>query len=453
MMKKLYFFFLLLSFWGLGGFSYAQSVKLIGTDFANSAITFTVNLNSATSTWVFVEYTTDPSPTSAIMSRATFTDVSYTPPSTGTLAAEGRGFLLESSATITAKLDGVSGKFSLCVYAVDVPPNAVSQPDGTYLLYGTPPFTINGDITEHSNTFGPGTCITSITDFTYNPEGRIIAPPFSAGAINDAGVFTLNGHAPATNPTNATEASGGVGNIMYEWRRTGTNSKTLTNSNFPEYDISDDPTNYDTPGAYYFTRYAKDGICNTTFTPSGGQYELWVDVPPGAGTQTWVCNAQTWSGALSYSVAGCTDSPSFAGSNPPTVARYRSTNLYPNSGYLYNWKCVDEQGAVLCPSPWRVPMMSDFETLDACFKNMTEYGSVGSRDWMAATYENLWGVVYGGYSNAIDLVTHGTWSYYWTPESLSSTQAKRPGLNYNGARQLGTSAGAKLGGFQVRCVL
>jgi uncharacterized protein (TIGR02145 family) len=449
-MKKLYFFLLLPLWMGNLSSAYTQSVKLIGADFATSAVTFTVDVGAAPRIWVFVGYTTDPSPTSAIMSRATFTP----PVSAGTLAAENRGFWLENNATVTATLSGVSGsRFSWCAYAVDAPPNAVSQPDGSYQLHGTPPFTINGDITEYSNTFGPGTCIESITDFTYNPAGHII-PLYSVsvGAINDADVATLVGHAPATNPTNATAASGGDGNIIYEWRRTGTSSKTLTNSTFSDYDISDDPTNYDTPGTYYFTRYAKDNTCKTTFTLSGGQYELRVyDVPPYSGTLTWTVGTQIWSSALSHSVTGCNVTTNFGSTNPPAVAYYRSEGLYDGSGYLYNWKCVDEQRSALCPSPWRVPTVSDYTTLDTYFTSMTGYGTVGTAAWVANTYLNLWGVVYGGYMNGSTLSEGGTAAVYWTTTANTAQVSRCVRHRATGVREL-PCQGHMYTGMQVRCV-
>jgi uncharacterized protein (TIGR02145 family) len=396
-MKKLYYFLLLLPLWGSGGFSCAQSVKLIGSHFDTGAVTFTVDVGAATPTWVLVEYTTDPSPTSAIMSRATFTEASYTPSLAGTLAAEGRGFLLTSSATITAKLSGVNGRFSWCGYAFGAPPNAKLKPDGSYTLHGTPPFIVNGDtLAAGVRTFGPGTCIESITDFTYNPAWS--APtPFSAGSITTAGTATIVGIAPAAIVANAAPASGGDRNITYQWRRSdGTGSATLTGSS-ATYALNEDPENYSTAGTYYFTRYAKDG-CNTTFTPSGGQYTLRVvpdaALPPYSGTLTWTVGTQIWSGALSNPVTGCTSATVFGPTNPPTVAYYRSEELYDDSGYLYNWKCSNEQRSNLCPSPWRLPKQSDFVALDIALGGNGGQRVVSS-DWLNATYVGLWGARFG----------------------------------------------------------
>jgi hypothetical protein len=103
-----------------------------------------------------------------------------------------RGFRLETSgntgsSTVTATLslaDDVE-KFNWCVYAFDYPPNAVLQPDGTYQLHGSPPFTINGDIEKTTNTFGAGTCIESITDLTGNPAGIILMAPVATVSASE----------------------------------------------------------------------------------------------------------------------------------------------------------------------------------------------------------------------------------------------------------------------------
>jgi hypothetical protein len=53
------------SFGGVGCFSaWAQpTVTLVDQNFDTGAVTFTVDVGAAISTWVLVEYTTDPSPT------------------------------------------------------------------------------------------------------------------------------------------------------------------------------------------------------------------------------------------------------------------------------------------------------------------------------------------------------------------------------------------------------
>jgi hypothetical protein len=224
-MKKLYFIFLILPFWGLSS-TYAQSVKLIDQNFDTGAVTFTVDVGAATPTWVLVEYTTDPSPTSAIMSRATFTNETVIPGDAGTLAAEGQGFLLTSSATITAKLSGVNdSRFSWCGYAFNAPPNAKLNPDGSYTLRGTPPFIVNGEtLADDVTTFVPGTCITSITDFTYNPAGNPSLPVVTVSA-SETEVCA------GTEVTFTATASGGTTTAMtYTWDVAGSTPSFSTNT-------------------------------------------------------------------------------------------------------------------------------------------------------------------------------------------------------------------------------
>jgi uncharacterized protein (TIGR02145 family) len=225
-MKKLYFYLLLLPFWALGASSaWAQSVQLVGSNFDTGAVTFTVDVGAATPTWVLVEYTTNPSPNLATMSRATFTYESINPPSAGTLAAENRGFLLTSSATITAKLKDVSGRFSWCGYALGAPPNATVNPEGGYTLRGTPPFIINGIIEVSAGTFGPSPCIESFTDFTYNPGGLFPEPPAVTVSASETIVC------PGTEVTFIATASGGTTSEMtYTWDVAGTTVTTTANT-------------------------------------------------------------------------------------------------------------------------------------------------------------------------------------------------------------------------------
>jgi hypothetical protein len=230
-MKKYYFFFLLLLFWGLGGFSAwaQQSVKLISEDFNNSEVKFSVSLGAATSTWVFVEYTTPPSHSPANMSRATFTSVSFNPTGAGaTVTGEPRGFWLTESATVTATLENAPDQFSWCAYALSPPPNARVKAGGGYTLLGTQPFTIvtnNGTFTVDSDELGAGTCITSITDFTYNPAGFLHDP-----------LLTVTANAPtpvcAGTITFTASASGGITDAMsYTWSIAG--AETTTTSDNP----------------------------------------------------------------------------------------------------------------------------------------------------------------------------------------------------------------------------
>ena len=100
--------------------------------------------------------------------------------------------------------------------------------------------------------------------------------PFTAGAIAADSATIEAGLKPGITVQNRTDASGGGNSISYQWRRSGTGSATLT-GNTAAYDISNDSTNYASPGTYYIKRYAKNNICNDTWTASGGQYTLTVE--------------------------------------------------------------------------------------------------------------------------------------------------------------------------------
>jgi hypothetical protein len=179
-MKKLFFLFFL-PLWGLGGSAHASvTVTPLSTDFINKNVTFRVEYANAVNNraWVWIDLcpVSGVTPTTfqtAVISAASATGNNVIYSSTNT-----RGFFVTASpATVTATLSNASGKFNWCAYGSDAPPTAVINTGGGYTLKGTPPFTINGTLTENANTFGAGTCITSITDLTGNPDGNPHAIP------------------------------------------------------------------------------------------------------------------------------------------------------------------------------------------------------------------------------------------------------------------------------------
>jgi hypothetical protein len=226
---------------------------------------------------------------------------------------------------------------------------------------------------------------------------------FTAGAITTASGNASTGVAPGITIASATSAGGGDGTITYKWERTGQVAKSLA-TNTATYAINNDASNYAVAGVYYFTRYAHDGTCNTDWTASTGQYTLTVATPPppGSGTNTWACGAQTWSGALRQAV-GTSSSSWPAGS--ATTAYYYSGGS-PDDGYYYNWKNVADNAETLCPYPWRVPYTSDFGTLDRCFGG-TGYNRTGVplSTWIGPNYILNWGGTWGGYFDGTSITT------------------------------------------------
>ncbi|MDR0729409.1 MAG: hypothetical protein LBF19_04715, partial [Prevotellaceae bacterium] len=186
---------LLLSLLSLASLSvWGQSVVRItqlGADYAAAppTVSFRVywdsapdNITHLDSVWLFVDY----QPIAANGSLGAWTPATLSAPAAtapGTVIAgslNGRGFYLRGatptfSSTVTVTLDGLSAgdRFNWCAYASDYPPNA-TEGAGYYELHGTPPFLINGAITEPTRHYTG--CITSLTDRTGCPGLVPVSP-------------------------------------------------------------------------------------------------------------------------------------------------------------------------------------------------------------------------------------------------------------------------------------
>jgi uncharacterized protein (TIGR02145 family) len=273
-MKKLYYFLLLLPLWGSGGLSAQVSVELMGK--TPPQVFFTVSWGAKApynnKIWVLAQVSTSGI---GAEERALVTEVSATGATASTVTGH-RGFWLETSgvngsATVSATLGLAPGveHFNWCVYAFDYPPNAVLQPDGSYQLRGSPPFIINDDITEYSNTFGPGTCITSFTDATNNPEGIVPAPIawFSGGDVSQT-VTVGDAITPITFETTCTTCTISVTSSKLPDGVSGTWTS-------PNYTVSGIPV---LTGTYNYTLTAEEGNgCSHTSVIG----TIKVEAPPG----------------------------------------------------------------------------------------------------------------------------------------------------------------------------
>jgi hypothetical protein len=115
-----------------------------------------------------------------------------------------------------------------------------------------------------------GTCNPSFTQST-GSWTVTVHPQFTAGAINTTGESICPGGDPATIGS-ATDAGGGYGTIVYKWQANGAD---IASSNSEAYNP---PSGLTTTTTY--TRFAKDGTCNTTFTQSTGSWTVTVYVGP-----------------------------------------------------------------------------------------------------------------------------------------------------------------------------
>jgi hypothetical protein len=258
---------------------------------ATPAITFDVSWTtppSATpshrdSIWLFADYrTVNTDGTTGAWTPASITAATITS-GAGTLIIStlpGRGFFLDGhglttlNTTIRVTLDAPANeRFNACVYASDWPPNATLNAGGGYTLKGSPPFIINGTITEPSRTFGAGTCVTSITDATGHP-GIVYTQTFSAGAIATTGETVCAGGTPTT-IISITPFTGGDNTATYLWYKNGELISGATGENYtpPASDAA-------TAGTYVYMRMANDQTCNVTPIASTGSWILKVEADP-----------------------------------------------------------------------------------------------------------------------------------------------------------------------------
>jgi uncharacterized protein (TIGR02145 family) len=96
--------------------------------------------------------------------------------------------------------------------------------------------------------------------------------PFDAGAIATDGQTILVGSTPAT--INSVQNATGIGGISYQWYKNGTAISGATDAYYtpPQADAA-------VVGVNTYTRRAKDYLCNTTLTPSVGNWVLKVECP------------------------------------------------------------------------------------------------------------------------------------------------------------------------------
>jgi uncharacterized protein (TIGR02145 family) len=238
---------------------------------------------------------------------------------------------------------------------------------------------------------------------------------------------------------------------------TATNSATIsrTGGNFPagvsgtatgsSFTISGTPTQ---AGTFGYSLTAATGSC--TSSAATGTLTV-LSAPPGAAsTYIWGIGSQFWSAPLQKAQAGCTAAIDLGEASPPPVAYYRTSDLYNGSGYLYNWKCVNDYAAQLCPSPWRVPTRDDFVALDKAFGGNGENRDGVDPKWIEAAYMLLWGGVCGGTNDVATIYGRGTYAWYWSGTQVGASvnilQISLGGM----VRPAGTYG--PRGAVQVRCV-
>ncbi|MDR3350508.1 MAG: hypothetical protein LBN98_02515, partial [Prevotellaceae bacterium] len=105
-----------------------------------------------------------------------------------------------------------------------------------------------------------------------------------------------------------------------------------------------------------------------------------------ASTHMWTFGEQTWSDAIHIPECNKDDF-----SRSDTEPQCRSYTEDANTWYYYNWPYVNQHAAILCPSPWRVPTIADYNELNA----NAPY-EVRPASWWVGGYVSPGGVFLGG---------------------------------------------------------
>jgi hypothetical protein len=267
---------------------------------------------------------------------------------------------------------------------------------GGYKLHGTPPFTINGNLTVNANTFGAGTCITSITDLTGNPDG--IAHDIPQATISGA----------AANPCPATTAvltAAAANATTFTWYKNGAQVQSGTS------------TSYTVTATDSYTVQGKNANCTGTVstakvvtisTCSNGT------TVTGCTTPTLYLSGVGFSSSATYTNNGITIS------SPVTATTCQKTNYSGLSSGTFNadcrtnptfqgdvlsWCMVKQYASILCPSPWHVPVESElrsFLDLQAGTQECTTQYA-GMNGWELNGHAMDGGLLAGG----------GDWGYNW----------------------------------------
>jgi hypothetical protein len=230
---------LLFPLWGLGGWGFclsAQSVTItpIGANYSNKTVTFRVSWSGSFSpdnrVWVWIDYC----PVAGVTPAGTFgpTRIDGVTPIDKVSNITLRGFFVTANpTTVTATLNTTQAKFNWCAYGSGAPPRAELQPDGSYLLKGTPPFVVNDVPLDASLTSYSDGCIETMTDLTGHPAAYLTPKPevFTPQPAPRCGAGMID--------LSATAGGGATTAMTYTWTVNGGAPQTTTTGALPLEDV------------------------------------------------------------------------------------------------------------------------------------------------------------------------------------------------------------------------
>jgi uncharacterized protein (TIGR02145 family) len=324
------------------------------------------------------------------------------------------------------------------------------QADGSYKLQGTAPFVVNGTaLGSDVKTFGPGTCITSLTDATDNPTSILpAAPSIMLSTGSSAQTATQNAALPALKYTtaNASGASLTSGNFP-----TGISGSWTNNT----YTISGTPT---ATGTFTYTVATTNSQSCTNASKTG---TITVNpVPPitytGCTAPSVTLGTVGFTGSTTYSRNGLTiSSPvtatycngrtytSFNGGSSGAYVADCAQNFYSTSyGNWFSWCMVVQYANQLCPSPWRVPTKEDHCKL--------VNNSESTCATLNSTFNGVVGYAFAGNADAGSCGSGGATGDYWSCGELNGTNGYALGID--AGHTYPQRIHGKHYGFPLRCV-
>ena len=204
-------------------------------------------------------------------------------------------------------------------------------------------------------------------------------------------------------------------------------------------------------------------FADATFCPGNIQYEyancLENAVSFGSigftTAQTWVVGSQTWSAPVTATY--CNKTSYRPGSSAPYNAECRA-NTQASYGHLFNACMVARYANQLCPSPWRVPNVGDFEALDRALggTGSTRVDATTMAKYLCAT-PGCWGGALVGHATAANNLgaTHqGIHAFYMGATAYGpSVCSLGIALSFQTTNAIQIHAGTCMGnGAALRCV-
>jgi hypothetical protein len=293
--------------------------------------------------------------------------------------------------------------------------------DATAATYS--PVAFNAAVGSHTFTrwAKDGTCSTDWTQsagqwlLTVNGTPTITLISGNANQTKEQGKAITAIQYTTTNATSAYLSSGAL--------PTGVTGSWSSNT----YTISGTISASATVQTYNYTVTFTNGC---TISTASGAITVVAPPPPNAySTTIWTFGLQTWSDRIVADPSNCTKTNVLSSTN------HSSTEYKIYDGrYYYSWTCAYNNRDAFCPSPWRLPSLSDFHIL------------VSNTD--ESTLGNAWG--YGGYMWSNSQTGVGSAARFWSSTSNDTITAYN--LNYKDGVLQVNYFGTKSYGYQVRCV-